>query len=265
MRIDFNNENNNNLESPELFTFKFIIISVLVIISCLLFGYLMQNYIDYEIKKINSHEADNQNLYPLVVIDPGHGGEDGGASGINGEEEKTLNLDISKKIHLIMKFLGVPSKLTREDDRLLYDEYGDLIDYTGKKKTYDLRNRYKIACENPNSIFMGIHMNKYTQEKYSGLQVYYSPNNRESKNFAGMIQTKTKQYLQPDNSRNIQKAGSSIFLLDRLEIPAVLVECGFLSNVQECQQLTDSTYQKKMSLILFASASEFLSQYTNMG
>ena len=114
----------------------------------------------------------------------------------------------------------------------------------------DLKNRLAVAERNPQSVFVSIHMNKFSIEKYSGLQVYYSPNHEASLMLAETIQEKVKATLQPNNDRKVKPAGSNIFLLDRISSPAVLVECGFLSNPAEAQKLTDKTYQTQLSLVL---------------
>lgn len=187
-----------------------------------------------------------------VVIDAGHGGEDGGCIGADGTLEKDLNLTIAKNVSDMLSASGVSVRLVRQDDALLYDMYGDLEDYTGKKKTYDLKNRVRFAKESECEIFVSIHMNKFTQPEYNGLQVYYSGNDSDSITAALRIQEHVRDYLQPDNDRQIKRAGSNIYLLHRLQMPAVLVECGFLSNPYELENLKDPEYQKKLSLCITA-------------
>ena len=195
---------------------------------------------------------------PDVVIDPGHGGEDGGASGADGTLEKELNLMISENIRDLLGLFGIQAEMTRSGDHLLYDYYNDLDDYTGKMKTYDLRNRLKIAESSGAKLFLGIHMNKFTQPKYRGLQVYYSPNNDASGGAAKMIQEYTKNYLQPENTRETKKATSAIYILKRITIPAVLVECGFLSNEAECALLNTAEYRLGTACVISAASLEWL-------
>ena len=195
----------------------------------------------------------------IVVIDAGHGGEDGGAVAADGTLEKDLNLQFSKTLHSVCGLLGIDSVLTRDTDVLLYDKYSDLEDYTGKKKVYDLKNRLRFANEDGEDvIFVGIHMNKFPDTKYSGTQIYYSPNSAESMTLAQGMQSKVKELLQPDNNREIKKAGSSIFLLKRLKVPAILAECGFLSNAEETQKLKSDDYKKEFSLTAAAAIGEFI-------
>lgn len=194
----------------------------------------------------------------LVVIDAGHGGEDGGASGADGTLEKDINLELSRSIRDILSASGVGVIMTRNDDRLLYDAYGDLSDYKGKKKVYDLRNRLRIAEEHPEAVLLSIHMNAFSGKQYSGLQVYYSPNDASSSTLAGLVQSTVRRYVQPDNDRETKRAGSSIYLLNRLKSPGILVECGFLSNVVECQHLNDPAYRQSLALAIASGVMEFL-------
>ena len=183
-----------------------------------------------------------------VIIDAGHGGEDGGAVGINGALEKDINLEVAKKTQLFLSSFGIKSVLTRDSDVLLYDRN---VDFRGKKKMLDLAARLKIANETENSIFVSIHMNSFPMEKYSGLQVYYSKNTEESKKLATTLQESVKSYLQSDNKRTVKEASDNIYLLDRCKSTSVLIECGFLSNTAECELLSTEEYQKELSLTIF--------------
>ena len=193
---------------------------------------------------------------PVIVLDPGHGGEDGGASGADGTVEKNLNLTVANAVAEILTAAGYDVRLTRTEDRLLYDLYGDLTDYTGHKKTYDLRNRLRFTKEAEASLLVSIHMNKFSDPQYSGLQVYYSTARPESQTAASAVQNYAKLYLQKDNDRQIKKATSSIYLLARSECPAILIECGFLSNEEELSRLTDPLYQRKLALTIACAIAE---------
>ena len=189
---------------------------------------------------------------PVIVIDAGHGGEDAGAVAQDGTLEKDLNLKIALCLEALCEINGNSAVLTREDDRLLYDYYGELNDYTGKKKIYDLKNRVKIANEQEDAIFVSIHMNNFSSSKYSGTQIYFSPNNPSSEMLARTLQNSTRTYLQPSNNRQIKRADSSIYVLNSLPCPAVLIECGFLSNEGELEKLKDESYRAKLSLVIFS-------------
>ena len=183
-----------------------------------------------------------------VVLDAGHGGEDGGASSKNGILEKDLNLSIAFLLKDMLEANGVTVVMTRTDDRLLYDRNSN---YEGRKKALDLAARKKIAEETANSIFVSIHMNAYPAAQYSGLQVWYSPNHPHSKDVADTIQNSVKNSLQPLNERQTKAATSSIFLLHHLQTPAVLVECGFLSNPEEANLLNTKEYQRQLAFSIF--------------
>lgn len=198
----------------------------------------------------------NQNRVTLV-IDAGHGGEDAGAVASDGTLEKDLNLELASLLCALFELNGTEVKMTRTTDTLLYDHYDDLDDYTGQKKVYDLKNRLKIANECQNPVYVGIHMNKFSASKYSGMQIYYSQSNEESARLAGAIKDTNKLYLQRDNKRQTKKSNGSIYILDNITCPAVLIECGFLSNENELELLKSKEYQARLALVMLASISNF--------
>ncbi len=191
-----------------------------------------------------------------VILDAGHGGEDGGAIGTNGAVEKDLNLRITMMLGELLSANGIKVIYTRTTDTLLYDR---TVDFHGRKKALDLAARRKIAEETPNCIFISIHMNSYPIEKYFGQQIWYSPNNSLSKTLAEGIKDKN-QLLQPENTRAVKQSGSSIYLLHHLTVPSILIECGFLSNAVECQALSDEEYQKELAFTLFLGISEWMAK-----
>ena len=189
----------------------------------------------------------------IIVIDPGHGGEDPGASSESGINEKDLNLQISLLCSTLLEAQGTDVRLTRTDDRMVYDMYDDLEDYGGKKKTYDLKNRIRYADDCSADLLVSIHMNKFFQPQYGGLQVYYSPNDQSSKDFASAVQRSVKEFIDPNNERQIKEANSSIYLLDNTQRSAIMVECGFLSNAKDLNDLTDPKYQLDLSAAIISS------------
>ena len=191
-----------------------------------------------------------------IVIDAGHGGEDGGCEG-NGLVEKNLNLDIALKLAELLRGTGVNVVLTRDTDVLLYDINSD---YKGQKKAQDVRKRLEIASSQENPVLVSIHMNYFAQTKYSGLQVWYSKNDARSRNLAGLVQSGMKSTLQPNNKRAIKEATSSIFLLHNATFPAILVECGFLSNPEEARMLSDADYRQKIAKVIFDAIMQYISQ-----
>lgn len=191
-----------------------------------------------------------------VILDAGHGGEDGGAVGkVNGRDicEKELNLSIAWLLRDLLAADNVNVIMTREQDVLLYNRN---TDYEGRKKALDLAARLAIGQTTENALFVSIHMNAFPQTQYHGLQVYYSPNHPLSQTLAEDMQTRVCEQLQSDNHRKIKRAGSDIYLLEHLDCPAVLVECGFLSNPEECAQLTDPVYRRQIAFLLFCSIRE---------
>ena len=183
-----------------------------------------------------------------VIIDAGHGGEDGGAVGVTGLVEKELNLDLAKRLCALLEADGVHVIMTRTEDVLLYDRG---VDYEGRKKVLDLAARQAIGDANPDAIFVSLHANTFPEEIYHGLQVWYSPNHAKSATLAESIRGEVVSTLQPDNHRQSKSAGSNIFLLHKLQIPAVLVECGFLSNPTECRDLEDPAYRDRLAHALY--------------
>lgn len=231
-----------------------IFIAVISVIASFLNGHI-KNVLTTKETSINSGLYDKV----VIVIDAGHGGLDGGASSSDGTLEKELNLEIAQKLYSMFSLSNVSCVMTRSDDRMLYDET-----QTSRKKYYDLKNRVEFAKTFEEPIFVSIHQNKFPIKKYSGLQVYYSKNNPQSKVLADIIQDNTKNYFQTDNNRATKKANSAIFVLNNLDVPAVLVECGFLSNDNEAQLLKSDEYQKKIAFTIFVSVMQFLSNQNDI-
>ena len=198
----------------------------------------------------------------VVVIDAGHGGEDGGASSAAGLLEKDVNLSVSFALRDLFEAAGVPVVMTRIEDKLLYDRN---VDFQGRKKVLDLAARRIIAektaedaaKDGGTSLFISIHMNAFPAPQYSGMQVWYGTGSTASAEVAGAIQTASTA-LMPDNHR--KAAGSNIYLLDRINSPAVLVECGFLSNPDEAERLADETYRRAVAAVVFAGVNGSLSR-----
>ena len=189
-----------------------------------------------------------------VVIDAGHGGEDGGASIYGEVTEKELNLLIAQNLADILRFAGFKVIMTRTEDILLYDKNSD---YKGHKKSQDLANRLRIARESGGGILVSIHMNAFPEAKYSGLQVYYSKNDEASLLLAQKIQGYTKTTLLQSNERKVKAADSNIYLLDRYENVSVLIECGFMSNPDEYERLCSEEYQRQLAAVFFSAISDF--------
>jgi N-acetylmuramoyl-L-alanine amidase len=204
-------------------------------------------------------EEPSSNTSPItcVVIDAGHGGEDGGTSSTAGVLEKDLNLSVAFALRDLFEAAGVPVVMTRTEDKLLYDRN---VDFHGRKKVLDLAARRlmaeKVAAEAREgggvSLFISIHMNAFPRPQYSGMQVWYGTGHPLSAEVAGAIQAASGAVM-PENHRQIKAAGSNIYLLDRIQSPAVLVECGFLSNPAEAERLSREAYRYAVATVIFAA------------
>lgn len=187
-----------------------------------------------------------------VILDAGHGGKDAGAIGVNGALEKDLNLAVTLLLAEHFRAAGVTVILTRETDDLVLSE--EEKRGTGRKAK-DLANRLAVARENPDALFVSIHMNSFPAAQYKGLEVYYAAD-AKSREVADAVMKKIKTDLIPSNTRTAKATNGSIYLLDNAVTPAVLVECGFLSNGEDAAKLSDKDYQKQLSFCLFCAIME---------
>lgn len=211
-----------------------IILTTIVIIFSLLFC------------KIQQVSSDNLTLseIPVIIIDAGHGGEDGGAVADDGTVEKNLNLQIALKLNDILSIMGYKTHLVRTTDTAIHSS-GDTI---RQRKISDIKNRYAIMNQYTNCLYISIHQNKFSDKSVCGAQTFYSPNNNESKFLADFIQKSISNHLQTDNNRVIKKSGTNIYLLHNATRPTVMVECGFISNDEELANLKSNKYQGKMAI-----------------
>ena len=177
-----------------------------------------------------------------VIIDAGHGGEDGGTQSSAGVLEKDINLNITMKLGTLLRLMGYTVVYTRTEDKLYY---GDDAVTQRQKKVSDIHYRMKLMEAYNNALFISIHQNYFEQSKYYGAQVFYSKNNPESQIIAEKIQS------------NI-KSGTDIYLLYHTKSPAVMVECGFMSNPGEALLLSDDKYQIKLCLAIAAGLEEYI-------
>ena len=180
---------------------------------------------------------------PTIIIDAGHGGEDGGAVSAEGVLEKDINLEIANITTDFFKFMGFKIKQTRSTDIML-DNGEDTI---RARKVSDMKKRLEIFSSDAENIVLSIHQNKFTESQYYGTQVFYSPNHKNSIALAESIKYSVTTLLQPENKRECKKADSNIYLLKKTTNPAVIVECGFISNPDECAKLLTEEYRQQMS------------------
>ena len=181
----------------------------------------------------------------FLLIDPGHGGFDGGAVAEDGTLEKHINLKISLFLRDMLSLCGIPVEMTRDTDIGLVVGTENTI---RQKKVNDLQRR--LALYNQAKQVISVHQNLFSVSKYSGAQVFYSGNHPDSAVLADCIQQSVCHQLQPDNHREIKQASNGIYLLHHTTTPAVLVECGFLSNPGERQRLLTESYQQEMAFAI---------------
>ncbi|MEG0018025.1 MAG: N-acetylmuramoyl-L-alanine amidase [Hydrogenoanaerobacterium sp.] len=197
-------------------------------------------------------------VLPSFVIDAGHGGMDGGAVGIHNELEKDINLAVAVTLNDMLKAGGYSTVMVRSDDISVHDPV-----YTSarQQKISDIKNRLKLAEETPNAVFVSIHQNLFRQQSCNGAQIFYSKNNPQSAALAEALRLQFKTILMPQNERAIKQAQKNLYILYHATCPAVLVECGFLSNPKESILLSDEEYQHKVAFTIFIGLISYLQDY----
>ena len=192
-----------------------------------------------------------------LVLDAGHGGEDGGAVSLTGVPESQINLAIVLNMRDILGLYGVDPVLLREADISLHSEGADTL---REKKTSDLKNRVAAVEALPDATLISIHQNTYTSSRYQGTHVFYPPTPR-SKELAEQIQEAIQIGLQPDNERIVKEIYDTVYLMNHITCPAVLIECGFLTNPEEEARLREPGYQKQLAAVI---AGEYLAYGRNL-
>ena len=228
-------------------TIYLIILAVLLISFCIVMFSAFSN-----ITAHTSADIDDDRI--TVIIDAGHGGEDGGAE-VDGILEKDINLSIADKLADTLRLCGVRVTEIRDEDISVYDDSAQTL---REKKVSDLKHRVEIVNGSENNILVSIHQNKFDNSAYSGAQVFYSSNNDKSRVLAESIRNSVVSLLQNDNTRELKPANSDIYLLDNATVPAVIVECGFLSNDEERAKLLDSGYQSEMAYSIAMGVLEYI-------
>lgn len=193
-----------------------------------------------------------------LILDAGHGGEDGGAVSRTGVPESGINLSIVLKLDQLLGFYGVAPVLVRDADVSIYDAGCETL---RQKKVSDLHNRVALVEATPNAVVLSIHQNTFSNAAYHGAQVFYREEG-ESQTLAAAVQEALRQGADPGNKRTPTKIPSSVYLFQHITCPAVLVECGFLSHPEEEARLRDGGYQNKLAVCL---ASVWLKNWTAEG
>lgn len=192
---------------------------------------------------------------PVIIIDAGHGGFDGGAVAQDGTVEKELNLQIALKLQQHFHAAGFQTIMVRCEDCAYNTDGTSGIRAT---KVTDMKGRLALLNKYNNSVFLSIHLNKYSTQQPSGAQVFYAPNVPQAMPLAESIQSAIAGMVQPENHRQIKAGTKDTYLLYHAENPAVIVECGFLSNPTELELLKQDDYQNKLSFAIFCG---FLNDY----
>ena len=187
-----------------------------------------------------------------IVIDAGHGGEDGGAVSCTGVMEKQINLEIALKLNDLLHILGHQTRMIRTDDRSVYTS-GDTI---ARRKVSDLKERVRMVNETEDAVLVSIHQNLFPDARYSGAQVFYSPAG-EGQALAELLQTSFRQTINPGSNREIKQA-KGVYLMEQITCTGILVECGFLSNPREECLLRSKEYQQRICIVTASNLANFL-------
>jgi len=191
---------------------------------------------------INRHKENTVQTVSLpvsnktIILDAGHGAPDFGAESANGIKESNINLSITKKVQSLLEQSGCNVILTRSDENGIYDLKANTI---REKKVSDIKNRVKIGNESSADAFISIHLNKIPQSQYYGWQTFFKTNNEESESLARSIQEEL-------NKREALKITGK-YIIEHVEIPITIIECGFLSNPEEEKLLVQDEYQDKLA------------------
>ena len=185
----------------------------------------------------------------VVILDAGHGGKDGGASSESGIQERDLVFAITKKVESYLRGQGIKVKLTREDEADLASEEAR------NRKAEDLKNRIDLINETEQAILVSIHANATTNNSWSGAQTFYDPKKDENEQLAICIMNSFQKNLEMTRS---PQATSQLYLLKHSEVPATLVEIGFLSNAEEAAKLGDEAYQEQVAYAIYEGVSAYI-------
>lgn len=208
-------------------------------------------------KTLQTNHTASSNINGIkILIDAGHGYPDGGAIGNSGVLEKDINLSVAKKLGKLFLNGGAVVYYTRTDDYSVAFNCNDNIKSGIKLK--DLKMRTEMIKEYNPDIFISIHMNKFSDSKYSGAQVFYDGYTEKSKILANSIQKCLKDFADKTNTRKEKNSNGNIYILKNTDVPSVLVECGFLSNKNEEKKLISDEYQNFLSYAIYTGTMKYL-------
>ncbi len=181
-----------------------------------------------------------------LILDAGHGGEDGGAVSLSGVPESAVNLAVTRRLDFLLGLFGVPGVMLRQEDISLHDDNAKTL---REKKVSDLKNRVAAIESEKNACLISIHQNTFSDPRYHGAQVFFAPTDG-SQALAEAMQETLRITLDPENQRVCKPIPDTIYLMNHIACPAILVECGFLSNPEEEHLLTSPNYQTKLAAAL---------------
>ncbi|MDD6266125.1 MAG: N-acetylmuramoyl-L-alanine amidase [Clostridia bacterium] len=229
----------SNTRKAVIFSIGFFLFIILFIFTALMLN-LLSNAIEIRHRGVSDREAAANTQGPIYLIDPGHGGMDGGAVGYSGILEKEINLAVSLKLGALLDAVGCSVRYTRTEDKMVEGTEGKTA------KVRDIRQRVATANES-GGFLISIHMNSYPASKYRGLQVFYADNKTDSDIMANNIQNYVISHLQNDNTRMAKPSPKSVYLTSHITCPGVIVECGFISNPEEEALLSTGEYQNVLA------------------
>ena len=216
---------------------KLLIFISLVLSVCFCFSAMIVKNAD------NQASVSNYKSQYTVVIDAGHGGKDAGTVGIDGTEEKKINLEIATALYDYLMVCGINSVLIRNGDYEIYKE-GE------ERNRSDLYNRLDFVNSVDNAVLVSVHQNHFEDESEWGTQIWYSANDSVSELLANSILSNVKAQLQTENKRENKPSDNSYYLLYKASVPSIMIECGFMSNSRENALLQDNEYQSDMAFLI---------------
>lgn len=236
-------------------------VGALIVLLCtylLVFGFIKTSELP---EPAVAAEAEISDSLPVIVLDAGHGGIDSGCVSVTGTEEKDINLSILLKLREMLKLTGFRVEVTRDTDRSIHTAG---VTGLGNQKKSDMENRLNIINSFDNAVFVSIHQNQFTDPKYYGAQMFYPEESSESERFANIMQKNFVGLLQPENTREIKPVGTDIYLLHNAKCPAVMAECGFLSNDMEARLLDTEDYRMKVAFAIYKSLCDYIFSETGV-
>ena len=232
---------------------------IVLIIFGLIIG-ISSFFIKTKLKNIDNKKLSEVTAVPssgkTVILDAGHGSPDEGAESKNGTTEAKINLEIVLEVQKLLEQSGTTVILTRSDENSIYDLDKKTL---REKKISDIKNRVKIGNESSSDIFVSVHLNKIPESQYYGWQCFYNTKNEKSKSLAENLQKSLNEAIEKENNREVKKL-ESVYIMKNVEIPISIVECGFLSNPEEEQELQTKEYQEKLAWGIYTGINKYFNE-----